>query len=338
MKTNLLIIGTIVLALSSCSNNDNETQTQVQNNSEYKLLTTSNTSGKVSYIDFLATTPTVKSFTIASTDADGVYYDSDKDQVILASRTNNKLEMYSALKTAITSSATALNLASSSTSDFNNPRETTISGDKIIVTQDQSAANSNTNKILVYQKFDSGLISFNKSFTVNFKIWGIQMQGTTLYAVADLTGDLVVFENFLSNASGAITPTKRITIAGLVRSHGITYSAADDKMILTDVGVATSDTDGAIIVISNFTSILNATPNGGTIAPTNQLKISGPMSTLGNPVDVAYDDVSEKIYVAERLNAGGKVLTFNSPTSNSDVTPIDTRAEAGVSSVYLVRK
>lgn len=337
MKKNLLFIGAIAIALTSCSNDD-ETQMSSPSTSEFKLVTSSNTSGKISYIDFLETSPTVKSFTIPSMDAEGIYYDSAKDALILASRTNNKLELYNSLKTAITSNATSLSLSSSSTSDFNNPRETAMSGDKIIVTQDQNAANANTNKILVYQKFDSGLISFNKSFTVNFKVWGIFMEGTTLYAVADLTSDIVVFENFLSNPSGAITPTKRITIAGLVRTHGITYSKTDDRMILTDVGSATVDNDGALIVINNFTSVLNATPNAGTITTTSQVKISGPMSTLGNPVDVAYDDVTEKIFVAERLNAGGKVLTFSLPTANGDATPSDSRIEAGITSVHLVRK
>jgi len=335
---NYLTFGLISLTLFSCSNNDNNSQMPVAPASELKIVTSSNTTGKVTFTDLLTTMPTVNSFTIPSTDTDGVYYDATSDEIIVASRTNNKLEAYSNIKGAITSNATSLSLAYSSTSEFNNPRETAVSGDKVIVTQDQNAANGNTNKILVYQKLASGLLSFNKSFTVSFKIWGIFVDGTTLYAVADLTGDLVVFENFLSNQSGAITPTKRVTIAGLVRSHGLTYSAIDDRMILTDVGSATVDSDGAVIVIDNFKSVLMATPNAGTIAASSQVKISGVMSTLGNPVDVAYDNVTKKIYVAERLNAGGKLLTFNSPTTNGDAAPVENRAEAGISSVYLLRK
>ena len=70
----------------------------------------------------------------------------------------------------------------------------------------------------------------------------------------------------------------------------------------------------------------------------NQIRIYGPNSNLGNPVDVAYDSVTDKIYIAERLNAGGKVLTFSLPTTTSDATPLNSRTEAGVSSVYLIRK
>lgn len=335
---NYLTLGLLSLTLFSCSNDNNDNPTPSAPASELKIVTSSNTTGKVTFTDLLSAMPMVNSFTIPSIDTDGVYYDSTSDEIIVASRTNNKLEAYTNIKGAITANASSLSLAYSSTSEFNNPRETAVSGDKVIVTQDQNAANGNTNKILVYQKINSGLLSFNKSFTVNFKIWGIFMDGTTLYAVADLTGDLVVFENFLSNQSGAITPTKRVTIAGLVRSHGLTYSATDDRMILTDVGSATVDSDGAVIVIDNFKSVLMATPNAGTIAASSQVKIAGPMSTLGNPVDVAYDNVTKKIYVAERLNTGGKLLTFNAPTTNGDAAPIENRAEAGISSVYLLRK
>ena len=45
-----------------------------------------------------------------------------------------------------------------------------------------------------------------------------------------------------------------------------------------------------------------------------------------------------KEFVAERLNAGGKLLTFNLPTANGDATPTMSRPEPGISSVYLIRK
>ena len=335
MKKYLLIMTVSLTALVSC--NDDETGTIVQNQ-EFKLVTSSNTTGKVSFTDYLATTPTVKSFTIGSLDTDGVFLDSTTDEITVASRTNNKLEVYSGIAAAITNNLTSLSSTiSSSATDFNNPREIAVVGDKVVVTQDQNVANGNTNKLLVYQKTTTGFTLLN-TYTVNFKTWGIFADGTTLYAVADLTGDLVVFNNFFANVNGSITPSKRVTIAGLVRTHGIVFSATDDRMILTDVGSATVDSDGGIIVINNFSSTLTATPNLGTIAATSQVRISGTLSKLGNPVDVAYDNVSKRIYVAERLNAGGQVLVFAQPTVNGDATPIEARIEAGVSSVFLLRK
>ena len=333
MKKKLVLLA-FIPALFSCSNDDNST---TPSNPELRLVTSSNTSGKVSYTDLMESSPTVKSFTIGSLDTDGVFYDSERDEILLASRSFNKLEVYNGIKNAVATNAAALNLALASGSEFNNPREVAVVGDKVVVTQDQNAANANTNKLLVYQRTGNSLTLLN-NYTVNFKTWGIAIDGTTLYAIADLTGDLVVFENFFGKPNGAITPTKRVTIQGLVRTHGIAFSKMDDRMVLTDVGAASSDFDGGLIVINNFSSVLGMTSNGGTIALSNQVRIYGPMSTMGNPVDVAYDEGNDKIYVAERLNMGGRLLTFNLPTTTGDAAPAAARAEAGISSVHLHRK
>lgn len=337
MKRIILSISALAFLLTSCSNEEG-TPMEPMATSELKLVTTSNTTGKVSYSNLLESTTVAKSLTVNGLDADGAYFNSETDEFMLASRTNNTLQLYKGLNNSILNNTDALLLQSSTgNSDFNNPREIAVSGDKVIVTQDQNAANGNTNKLIVYQKTNAGFTLLN-SYTVNFKTWGIHIEGTTLYAVADSSSDLVVFENFFSNANGNILPTKRVTIEGLVRTHGITFSSADNRMILTDVGSATSDSDGGIIVINDFTSRIAATANLGTIAMTNQVRIYGASSTLGNPVDVAYDSVTNYIYIAERLNAGGKVLTFALPTNSGDASPLNSRTEAGVSSVYLIRK
>jgi hypothetical protein len=338
MKTKFLLASAVAATLISCSDDDSTmVNLPIPQAQEFKIVTSSNTSGKVTYSNLLETNPSVKSFTIPSADTDGVFYNSSSDEIILASRSNNVLEVYKGIKNAISSGGTTLNVNYSSTSDFNNPREVAVSGDKVVVTQDQNVANLNTNKLVVYRKTSSGLTLLN-SYTVDFKTWGIFLQGTTLYAVADLTGDLVVFENFFTNPNGAITPTKRVTIDGLVRTHGIVFSSKDNTMVLTDVGAAASDSDGGIIVINNFTSVLNNTVNGGIIPMSSQKRIYGASSKLGNPVDVSYDYVTKKIFVAERLNEGGKLLTFNFPMASGDASPIESRMEPGISSVYLIRK
>lgn len=332
----MLALGTLLSLIAvSCTDDDSMSS---QSNPELKLVTSSNTTGKISFVDLLSTNSSVFSFSVNGTDNDGIYYNSFSDEVILASRTNNRLETYSGLKNGVETNTDNLMLSNfSSNMDFTNAREIAISGDKVIVTQDQATINNDTNKFLVYQKTTSGYNLINE-YTLDFKIWGIHAEGTTLYAVADLTSDILVFENFFSLASGTIMPTKRVTIEGLTRTHGITYSANDDVMILTDVASAADATDGGLIVINNFTTVLNSTSNMGTIAMSNQKRIYGASSTLGNPVDVAYDYVTNVIYVAERANGGGKVLTFNIPTASGDVAPVDSRAEAGVAAVYLLRK
>ncbi len=336
MKKTIFTSVLLSLTMLSCSDDANNANGINRSaNKDFKLFTTSNTTGKVSITDL--NTSTTSSFTVASLDADGAYYFDDSDEFILASRSNNKIEMYYDVSEAVATNAASLNLGTSSTSDFNNARETAVSGDKIVVTQDQNAANANTNKLLVYQRTATG-ISLLNSYTVNFKTWGIHIEGDTLYAVADLTSDLLVFENFFANTDGAILPTKRVTIEGLVRTHGITYATRSNTMVLTDVGSATSDSDGGIIIIKGFTETLAATPDLGTIALKKQIRIYGAATSLGNPVDVAYDNFTKTIYVAERLNGGGKLLTFDLPGANGNYAPATSRAEAGVSSVYLLRE
>lgn len=345
MKKLFLPLALVVVLSTSCSDDDSsmttpdpipvdQTPTPAQ---ELKLITTSNTSGKISFTDLLATSPTAKSFTISSTDADGVYYDNSKDQVVLASRTNNRVEAYNSLRNAIIGGATSLDLSFSSSSDFTNAREIAVSGDKVVVAQDQNAGNGNISKFYVYQRNISGFTLLN-TYTVDIKLWGIHLEGTTMYAIADNTSDLVVYNNFFANATGSISASKRVTIEGLTRTHGITYSPQDDVMVLSDVASAASATDGGLVIINNFTAVLNMTNNLGTIAMNNQIRVYGPNSMLGNPVDVAYDHVTNSIYVAERLNSGGLVLKFAFPSMSGDATPQMNRAETGVTAVYLHRR
>ena len=335
MKNLFITSAFLILCFSSCDSNDSENNAPAP---EATLVTSSNTSGKISFTNLLAATPTVKSFTVGSLDAEGISYNSESDAVIVASRTSNKLEVYSGIKNAISAGTDNLMLSLTSiTGDFTNARETAVSGDIVVVAQDQLASNGMINKLFVYKKTMTGF-TLSKTYTTDFKLWGIHINGNDLFAVADLTGDLVFFKDFMNNASGTITATKRVTIAGLTRSHGITYSLSDDVMILTDVASATSGTDGGLIIIKNFLTVFNKTESSTTIPLMNQIRIYGPNSTLGNPVDVAYDNVTRKIYVAERLNVGGQVLTYNFPTSSGDVAPIDVRAEVGVTSVFLLRK
>lgn len=334
MKNLFISSALLILVFTSCDNSDSDNNSPA----ELNLVTSSNTSGKITYTNLLAATPMVKSFTVASVDAEGISYDSESDAVILASRTNNRLEMYTGIKTGFTDGTDNLMLSSNSmTGDFTNARETAVSGDIVVVVQDQLASNGLINKLFVYKKTATDF-SLMKTFTTDFKLWGIHMNGADLYAVVDLTGDIVQFKDFMANTSGTIAATKRVTIEGLTRTHGITYSASDDTMVLTDVASATSATDGGLIVIKNFSTVFASTAAAGTIALANQIRVYGPNSLLGNPVDVAYDSVSRNIYVAERLNAGGQVLIYSFPTTSGDFAPVNARAEAGVTSIFVLRK
>ena len=337
MKKNLILVAALSLNtafLVSCSEDDNSNNNN--DNSKTELFTASNTTGSVSYLDLEATMPMPMNFSTGSMDADGIYYDDSARELIIASRTNTRIEVYDFTDAATMAPASLMMKAGSTTGDFTNAREIAVSGNRVIVAQDQNAdTNGNMNKLFVYQRSGSGF-TLEKTFTADFKLWGIHMDGNNLYAVADLTSDLVVFNNIFSKTEGALTADKRVTIEGLVRTHGISYSDDLDTMVLTDVGNAMSDSDGGLVVIENFDDVFAGTINGGTIMMADQMRIYGPNSMMGNPVDVAIDSDSKRIYVAERLKSGGMVLTFTYPTAAaSDAMPINSRAEGGVTGIFL---
>ena len=136
-------------------------------------------------------------------------------------------------------------------------------------------------------------------------VWDIyhDVASNTLYA-AGTDGVLLVYENFGSEM-GAQGPSKTITPADAngtkisVNLHGVAYYAANDELILTDVGDAGSAEDGQLFVIPNISAA-----EGNT---TVSVQIAGPASRLGNPVDVVYDGTHA--YVAEKSNDA--VLRFD---------------------------
>lgn len=329
----LALLSSIVLV--SCSGDDN-----VDTNSSViaQLVATSNTSGSISYFDF-TDAENVKSNTIAtsSSDADGVYMDPSGTEIIVGSRSNNRIEVYENSQSNLLSIEASLTLRiNSNGSEFTNNREIAVSNSKIVVAQDAGDSNGNLNKLLVYERSGNQITLVN-SYTVSFNLWGIHLEGNTLYAIEDNSNRLSVFENFFNNADGVISATKSAAISGITRTHGITLSTVDDVMILTDVGDAASQTDGGFVVISNFSSTLGATPDGGTISAGSLTTVYGAASLMGNPVDVAYDQVTGKIFIAERANAGGQILVYDFPTQSGDVAPSYQQSFSGVSSVYFSR-
>lgn len=295
-----------------------------------KAYVSSNTSGMVTIMDVDDLSDIdVEQKKIASMDADGIYYNKERQEIILASRTTNRVEIYQKHKNG------ALEIKTTSDPNFTNAREVAVSGDMIVVAQDADPAlNNNMNRLYVYERTPSG-IRYRNTYDVDFNLWGIHAEGNSLWAVADNTSDIVYFENFFSNSNGMIQPTKRVTIEGIVRTHGITYSKKDDKMVLTDVGDGAVADDGAIVVIGNFMSVFGGTANGGTIGMGSQIRIEGANTMLGNPVDVSYSNDTKHIYVAERANGGGKVLVFEMPTSDGNPAPTYSKMVAGASSIYL---
>ena len=334
---NTLVLSSLALLAISCDNTDDimePTLSQVSN-----LFAGNNSNGNLSQFSFTSGQNTdSKTLVTTTTAADGIYFDKTTGFVYQASRSANKLEAFA----NVSGIASGANIATAFTSnaDMTSPREVAVSGNLFVVA-DNADADGNPatadGKLFVYT-MNNGSFTLRNTITTDIKLWGIVFKGNDLYAVADATNELAVYNNFLSTTTTtSMMPTKKIAIEGIVRTHGITYDTDSDTMILTDIGSATNTTDdGALHVISNFTGKFNAVANGGLLAVAgNQVRISGSNTLLGNPVDVAYDATNKIIYVAEAGNGGGRILGFSNASAGGNLTPTFNSALAAASSVYF---
>ena len=298
----------------------------VPDNIEGQIFASSNNEGRVNIFNILNNGEIVPDyFTITAADADGIHYDEVNDVLYQLNRTNNVINIYGDVNASVMTGATPP-LVATSTSDFTNGREIAVGGGKLVVAQDGM-----DNKFLVYDITPSS-ITLDKIYDANINLWGIHLNGTQLIAVSDNTGDIAIYDDFFNQPAGAITPTKTVTIENLVRTHGLTYDADEDLMILTDVGAATSPSDGALITVKNWSSA----SSDNTVSSMEQIRIAGGSSFLGNPVDVAYDKANKTIYVAERARDGGRLLGFRNLFASGGAAPIYNRQAPGISAVNFM--
>ena len=297
-----------------------------------RLFVSSNTQQRIGYVDINDNGLPVggDSFANVSGDSDGIFFDEATGLLYQLNRMNGSINIYDNID-ALDSNGSPSYLSSTSAGSFNG-REITKSGNRIVVAQDANDANGMQNILLVFELADDGRSgSLSKVYDVDINLWGIQAVGETLYAVVDNSNELAVFPNFFAPRSGSVKPTTIIAVEGLVRTHGLHYIPASDLMVLTDVGAASSDSDGAIYVINDFATV----SDDQVISLDESIVISGSNTLLGNPVDVAYDADNDMIYVAERANGGGRVLGFKTPNMNGNVTPDFDYLFAGASAVHI---
>lgn len=340
MKTlkSIFLSAIVVFAFASCSSDDDGNPADPAPDGSAKLFATSNTNGNITRYDIDDTENSenvnASTFLTLSLDAEGIFYDAERDEVTQASRSLFQLNTYADISTA-TPGAT-LEAVFSSSADLQSPRDLAVNGNFYVVSD-----NANANgRFFVYTRSSSGF-TLRNVITVDFEVWGITFVGNDLYAVVDNTSDIAVFNSFLSNSTTTtLEASKRITIEGIVRTHGIAYDGG--TMILTDIGAATgigADTDGAIHVIANFQSKFNAVANGGTMAVAgNQIRIEGSNTFLGNPVAAEFDAHSNTIFIAERANSGGRVLAFTNFEAGGNVSPSMNMMLSGASSLYFHRE
>lgn len=331
----------VSLVFFSCSDDDNATPIVVPSGEEpsnSELYTSNNSDGNIMIYNVTdLDNVSSKSLLTTSLAADGIYYDSSTDMAVQASRSNLGLEGF--LDISLNDSGISIDIDVSGSADMESPREVAVNGNFYVVA-DNADADGNPltadGRLYIYEKSGTSF-TLRNTITTDIKLWGITFKGNDLYAVVDTTGDLAVYTNFLTNdADVSLSASKRITIEGIVRTHGITYDASSDTMILTDIGDAgNTDDDGGFQVITAFTSKFNATSNGGTLSASEQVRVSGSSTMLGNPVDVAYQASTGTVFIAEAGNGGGRILAYNNIGTGGNITPTLNNQLAAASSVYL---
>ncbi len=316
-------------AFYSCS--EDEAGEMMQGN--VQLFASNNANGDITVYNM--TSNETSTFTTNSMAAEGIYYDEDQDEVIQASRSENRLDVYTDYSGLIGN--ISITAAISSSSDLVSPRDIAVNGNTYVVADNADVdGNPDTadGRLFIFVKSGS---EFTLRNTVNipFALWGIEFVGTDLYAVVDKTNRLAVFSNFVAEntSNSVVDPTKTVVIEGIVRTHGLAYD--NGTMILTDVGSASSDADGAFHFVADFDSKFSSVANGGTLSANQQLRVAGDGTFLGNPVAAEYDAASNTVFIAEALNGGGRVLSFSNISANGSTTPTMNNTLQSASSLYF---
>ncbi len=272
---------------------------------------------------------TTGSFRTISNDADGIYYDMETDNIYQVNRVTNAVNVYGNVTANLANGASPMYM-NTSAAEFSNGRELAFSRNRIVVAQDANDGNSNQNRFVIFDVNGTSLSLIDRLNT-SINLWGIHLDGETLYAIVDNSNELAIFKNFFGNNSSSVEPNSVVSIEGLVRTHGISYIRDRDLMLLTDVGEASSADDGAVVIVNNFsTAIMD-----GSISLSEQTRIEGPMSTLGNPVDIALDRSRNLVFIAERANEGGKVLAFPLSSPSGDTSPVYSSLFDGASAIHI---
>ncbi|AZQ45187.1 hypothetical protein EJ995_06160 [Nonlabens ponticola] len=343
-------MATAVIGFTSCDDDDDLEEGRFD---RAELYVTSVANGDVTVYDFEDRDDVdVTTLTNNSDSNEGIIYDASRNELFVASRSNQTLSAYTGIEDLIDGGVSGVSGVESD-DDLESPRAIARNG-RFIVVADNDGDGDNSddlsdddddnddddgNELFVYERTSNGL-ELRDRFEVDFALWGIEFIGDDLYAVVDQTNQIAVFEDFLNNTEDDdddddddLDADKVVSIENLTRTHGIAYDNTDDVMILTDIGAASSDNDGGLILIQNFQDIFDATPEGGTIATGAQTRVYGSNTFLGNPIDVDYDTETNSVLVAEVANGGGRVLGFNNIGNGGNIAPTINNLLPGASSV-----
>ena len=323
-------------AIAACGDNDDELLGVAFDDEQ--LLVASNTSGTLVKIqtDDLGE-PDREDITVPYADGDGIGLRGG--DLFATNRSDNRLLLLDDVFDEDNEAEVAV--VDTFPGDITNQRgvavDRELGGVNVAVASAGSAANGDINRIYRFRASGSD-IALEATVTVPFALWGLEWDGSTLLAVKDLSDSVAVFEGFdQAQDSDLLQPTYYFRVEGLTRTHGITFARDDDVLILTDIGAAGgpgSDADGAFHFVREWRGTArSAAKTTGVLGLDRQVRVAGAATLLGNPVDVAYDDDNNRVYIAERVNGGGRLLAFETPTADGSPAPVFNETVAGASSV-----
>ncbi|NND87726.1 MAG: hypothetical protein HKM28_00605 [Flavobacteriaceae bacterium] len=336
----LMVVTIITTVTFSCKRTDDDFPTGTTAQSDrVELYATSNTTGNITVYDVKEIeNVTFNTHTTGSSDTEGLSYNIATDELTFTSRSAGTLSTVEAISQIEASAPYVPSILSASV--LVSPRDVTARAGFYVVSDNSDVDGdpmTDDGRFFIFERSGESYILRN-TVTVDFAVWGIQFVGSSLVAVVDKTSDIAIFNSFTANnqTDDVAIPSKRITIAGLTRTHGIGFNGS--AVVLTDIGDASNDIDGGFHVIDNFTAVLENIDTGGTLSLENQVRVAGPSTQLGNPVSAAYDGTTNTVYIAERANTSGRILAFRDiPTTGGDVAPTYSSQLAGASSVLLYR-
>lgn len=301
------------------------------------LYVTSNTSNSIISYDFTTSGIITRPMSSGSSqDNEGIYYDDVADELTILSREQKVINTYRNIND--TPANGDLSLVASGGVLLNSPRDLAVKDNFYIISDNADVdgdPNTDDGTFYIFTK-DTNAYTLRNKVIVNYAVWGIELIGNDLYTVVDKTSDVAVLKNFITTYTTDVTatPDKQITIEGITRTHGITQDGG--AVIVTDIGDAQNDNDGGFQFIGDFVNRFNAVPDGGTLTfAGNQIRVSGSLTEMGNPVAVEYDHPSRTIFIAERANGGGKVLFFNQIQAGGNLMPTESSLFPGASSLYF---
>ncbi|MCM4156281.1 hypothetical protein [Gramella sp. AN32] len=337
MKINpFLFIAILSFSLFSCSNDGLNGDVRISDTA-YLFATTN--SGEIRRFNINNGKKFI--FKTSSSNATGIVYRENGDEVTIVSKSSNQLQTYTNMERFAEQQNVSIQPSLFGSSNLQNPVDLAQKDDFYVVS-DNTDADGNPatidSKFYIYQRNGDTYILRN-ILNTNLKVGSIIFIDNDLYVASQNTDKIAKFPNFVTsyvnNPWGF--PTKTVSIDGVTAISALEFK--DGIMFIGDRGTVESDSDGAIQVVRKFLDKFNSVENLGKIAFGDQKRLAGNNTLLGNPVDIEYNPDYNAVFVAESLNGGGRIIAFNNADAiEGNFAPDLKYSVPGVTSIFFYTK